>query len=550
MKIILKYFFAIWATVCFGQMAYAQVNDDVDGEVQDAEIVIEKERKIELNNERKLYEFIKWRPERVDPTSSPIDFKWYDYMASDEPTNYKPEIVPASKNEDNYQHYAKAGFGNYASPLLDVSLTGVSTANQMLGLNVKHRSFGTGVVDSENSGAATTEANLYGTLIQEQFKLNSFFNYRLEKSYYYGYPEGTAVNRGDIKHSANFLNFGLGLIDSKLDDQWTYEANFDFKNYSDNFNAKENTFLTELNAGYSEVLFLNTSVVLSKYQDVGIDESRSYFRLNPYYRLQIENLTLDLGVSINVQNDDFPDLESSRFFPYAKASYPLTGGYTVFAKLDGGFTFNTLYEFAHQSGVLNQSTTLANSERLLDFSGGIVGTPIEHLSLTATLAFQSVRYLPVLVNNTLDQSRIDIIYDIENSKIVTFKAKGLYQINDFHELSLGVNLYSYSSKGYDQIYHRPTSEIHISGNHLVLPKLRAKWNFVFMSGLAARGAQVTDPDVSLDPISKLDIELHYQLKEQWGIFLSGDNLFNQEYSRYLYFPQRGIQVKGGVTFRL
>lgn len=549
MKHNTKIVWVIGTILFLSQTAWSQVDDQQDGEVQDAEIVIEKERKIKLNNERKLYEFIKWKPKRTSVIFPPSEFKWYIYDVANEPVDFEPAQASVSENLRTYRHYGKAGLGNYASPLLDVSLTGASAVDHMIGLNVKHRSFGTGEVDGENSGAAVTELNIFGGLIREQFRLESGLNYRLEKNYYYGYPEGTVVGNNGIKHRANFLNLNLGIVDNFEDDDWAYRADFNFRNYSDNFNAKENTIKGEFDLGYSEILYLNTEVVLSKYQDVGIDESRSYFRLNPYYRLLIEGLILDLGISVSLQNDDFPDLGSSRFFPYAKASYPLLDGYTVFAELDGGYTFNSLYEFAGEVGVLNQSTTLANSEQLFDFSGGISGNPTERLSLTAKVSFQSVRYLPVMVNNVLDQSRIDLIYDVENSKIFAFIGKALYEINASHELSMGVNLFSYSSKGYDQIYHRPTSEILISGSHEVLPRLQAKWNFTFMGGLVARGIQVTDPDVNLEAISKLDLELHYQLKEQWGIFLSGENMMNQNYSRYLYYPQRGIQIRGGATFR-
>lgn len=549
MKIYIKHIFIACLMGVSGQSVLAQTEFNVDGEVQDAEIVIEKERKIELNKEYKLYEFIKWKPATATPVAKPSEFKWYVYDVTNEPMQFAPAKAKVQQRDKSYQHYGKAGFGNYTSPLLDVSMTTAGDANQMAGLNIKHESFGTGEVDGKNSGTAASEINLYGAMLRKQIKLESSLNYRLEKNYYYGYPTGSVVNNSDIKHNANFINLGLSATDNELEDAWSYSAGVNFRHYSDNFDASENTFLTNIGVGFNEQFFLDADLALSKYADTGIDESRSYVRLNPYYRLTIQGLQLDVGLSASFQNDDLPDLSSSRIFPYAKASYALTEDYTVFAKLDGGYTFNSLYDFAQEVGYLNQSVGIANSQRSFDLSGGITGNLMEQLSVTAAVGYQSVKYLPILLNNAADQSRLDLTYDPENSNIFTFNGSAQYEINEAHQVSLGVNVYGYSSSSYDQIYHRPTSGILVSGDHQIIPKLNAKWNFTFTGGLVGRD-QVTDTDISLDAIPQLDLGLHYQLKEQWGIFLSGENLINKKYQRYLYYTQRGIQIKGGVTFRM
>lgn len=549
MKIVIKNIVVVCLVIVSTQVAKAQVDYRVDGEVQDAEILIEKERKIELNKEYKLYEFIKWKPERTTPVAKPSEFKWYIYDVANEPIQFEPAKPTVQQKDKNYQHYGKLGFGNYRSPLVDVSLTS-DDPNKMIGLNVKHESFGKGEVDDDNSASAASEVNLYGGLLNEKFNLESAINYRLEHNNYFGYPTGTIVDDSDIKHNANFLNVGIAVSDTEIEDSWGYQAAISFKHYSDNFNAKENTLALELNGNYGSSIFLDTEVQLSGYKDTGIDESRSYFRINPYYRLMLQELILDVGLSLSLQNDDLPDLSTTKVFPFARASYPLTEDYSVFAQLDGGYTFNNLYDFASEVGILNQSIGIANSERLFDLSGGISGNPMDQLSIKAEVGFQTVKYLPILVNNTADQSRMDVVYDVEHSNIFSFKGEAQYEINDDHHVSIGLNFYGYSSDGYDQIYHRPTSEILVMGDHQIIPNLSAKWNFTLINGIVGQDLSQTDTDVSLDAIPKLDLALHYQIKDRWGVFLSGENLINKNYSRYLHYPQRGIQVKAGVTFRL
>lgn len=550
MKSMIRKIFLLGILLSGGQLAVAQTTDEGDGEVQDAEIVIEKERTIELKQEEKLHEFIRWSPEGLEEVVIPSEFTWYTYDVANEPLNFQPTLAVNQESTNTYQHYGKVGFGNYSSPLLDISLSAVAEAHQMLGASFKHLSFANGEVDHGNSSNAATEAGLYGAIIRDKYKLVSTLNYRFEKNNYYGYPVGTVVDSEDIQHRAGFLSFDLSLLDQVADDVWHYEGSLGFKNYSDNFSAKENTLQTDLKVNYSDQVALDAELIFSKYTDTGIDQSRSLVRLNPYYQLLLGGFKWDVGLSFSIQNDNYPDLSSQKLFPYVNASYPISDQITAIAKLDGGFDFNSIYDQALEVGVLNQAITLVNSERLFDFSGGVVGRLTDQLSFQAIAGYQSVKYLPILINGEADQSRIDIVYDTENSNILTFRGEADYKLNDSHQLSFGLNLYNYTSDGYDQIYHRPSSEILLSGNHVIMPKFRAQWNFAWVNGLVGRDANATDVNVNLDAITKLDLHLHYQINDSWGAFLQAENLIDQNYSQYLFYPQRGLQIKVGANFRL
>ncbi|MEO9964745.1 MAG: hypothetical protein ABJF11_03085 [Reichenbachiella sp.] len=530
-------------------VASAQTESEVSGEVQDAEVVIEKERKIELPQETKVYEFIKWSPEVEQAEGIPAEYRWFDYPMRTVLVDSISANVVSEESLIDYQNFGRAGIGNYGSPLFDLSLTNAFDANTIVGANVKHKSFSKGEVDEENSASASSEVSIWGALMNDQFSINSALGYQSERSYYYGYPEGTIVSNSEIKHSSNFVNFDIQLDDSFLKDDWGYYANTGFRHYSDNFEASENTLLIQGGLDYLEKFFLDTDMAFSSYSDIGIDVTRSFVRLNPYYRIVLSDLTLDVGLSASLQNDDVPDLAGSRFLPYLNAKYQLNDSYYAFAKLDGGFTFNSLYETAKDINMLNQSTVIVNSDRLIDLSAGIAGRPIDQLSFKLTTGYKVVNYLPVLINNVTDQSRIDVFYASENTDILWAEGEALYKINEAHEFAVRLGAYNYSSSSFDQIYHRPTTSISLSGSHDVFPKFNASWYFSYLGGLKADGRLTTDADISLDPITQLELRLHYQLKEQWGAFLSGENLFGQQFERYLYYTQRGVQIKGGITFK-
>lgn len=550
MKSISIYILAVVVGLMASRAAWAQTEEEADGEVQDAEVVIEKERKIELKPQRKLYEFIKWMPEDKATTAAPKDFALYEYKEKPQDLNIEPAAIKNVGATKKYDHFAKAGFGNFGSPLLKLEATKMFDDNKTVGLGLSHKSFASGVVDDENSGNNLTTVRLNGALSNQYTRFSSSLAYRAERNFYYGYPEGTVEESGDIRHSANFVDFGLAANGIQPGSDWQYGARLNYTHYADNFNASEDMLEGQGSLGYQETFYLESKFNVSGYKDIGIDKSRNYLRLNPYYRWEQSAFTLDVGFSYSVQNDDLPDLNNQKLFPFAKVTYPINNDYSLFAKLDGGYNFNSIYQLASDVGVLNQSIALVNSERLIDLSGGIDGSPISTLSFSASVNFQSVRYLPILINNATDQSRLDVIYDPEVSKILTFTGSVRYKPVENHELSANVQLFSYSSDGYDQIYHRPTTSIVLGGQHMLLPALRANWNMSVIGGIVGRNLLLTDPNESLETISKLDIELHYQINENWGAFLSGENLLNQEYSQYLNYPQRGLQVRVGATFRL
>ena len=148
-------FIAIIFLILGFRNVFAQDNDIVlEGEVEDAEIIIEKDRQIQLKKEVKLYEFIKWQPEREEFEIEKKEFETFNYELALEPIAFTPPLAINKKNEAVYNQYAKFGFGNYGSPIADVSLTVPGTTNTIAGLNYKHLSFAKGQVDGENSASS------------------------------------------------------------------------------------------------------------------------------------------------------------------------------------------------------------------------------------------------------------------------------------------------------------------------------------------------------------------------------------------------------------
>ncbi len=543
MKFILPFTFMI---ILPGALL-AQTDLVVEGEVEDAEIVIEKDREIKLKKEVKLYEFIKWQPEREEFELGEKEFEAFDYELALEPIAFTPAQVVGKPKESIYHQYAKFGFGNYGSPIADVSLVLPGATRTVAGLNYKHLSFASGEVDGENSASSFNEFSVYGIAIWDKIKLKPEATYRHEKNYWYGYPTGTVVNREDIKRGNNYIDFGVSLLDNNTTDKWSYDWRVGLENFNDNWSNKENTFSILGETQYDNKIFLQSDVKFVKYE-TDSSVSRLYYRVLPYYRLGVGDLTVDAGVSVSGHNDQNSAVSDLKVFPYLNATYPVTSKFELFTTLDGGIQYNSMYSLAQLAPYIDEGFAIANSEDKWNVTGGIRGNLTSKIGVQAKVNYRSLVNMPVLINNATDQSRLDVVYDTGEVGVFNFGLSSKYQIADQHDISLGFDLYNYQADQLAQIYHRPTTELKVKGNHLFFKKLSYQWQFALQSGIQAYDP-TSDVDVELDPIPKLDMMVHYQITDRLGSFVSGENIISQNYTEYLFYPQRGVMLRLGASYR-
>ncbi|MFY0627355.1 MAG: hypothetical protein JXR07_13725 [Reichenbachiella sp.] len=524
----------------------AQIDQSVEGEVQDTQIVIEKNREIVLPRETKVYEFIKWQPERGEVVKPETNFINYEYDQALMPIAFSPVSLPVTSAGKVYHQYAKLGYGNFGSPLVDVSLSTANNSNVVIGLNYKHLSFENGIIDGENSASSMHEISTYLMLIWEKVKLKPSIKYRNDKNYFYGYPEGTVVNREDIKRTNNYLDIGFELEDNNSNDSWGYSSDVRFLNFSDNYDNSENTLITDLKTNFDRVN-LDASIVLSKY-DTGSSVSRLMYRIAPYYHLSLGELEADLGVSVNGQDDPSNVLKGNVIFPYINAAFSLNDKFEVYAELDGGYEVNTMYSLAEQMPFLNPSFDVSNTQRNLDSELGLRGNVTSKFNVEGRLGYKILENMTMFVNNIDDPSLMDVRYDSSTVDIFNAGLTTGFKFNENHSLTLNLDYYGFSAGQLGEVYHRPTTDLKFKGDHLFFDKLSFQWQFNLLSGIKAWDP-ATDTSIALDLIPKLDLMAHYQIKDQWGAFLAFENVVSKNYSRYLNYPQRGLMFKLGATYR-
>jgi len=542
-------------SVCFVPWTMAQdLEIDEDGEIQTGEIIIEKDRKIVLPQARKLYEKVNTPEFEIEASTFPSEFKIFNYS----PATQLPSIRAAlpqleSTQDDIYNHYVKVGFGNYSSPLLVADLNLVTDDTKIFRLNLDHLSFGKGAKDDKNSASAYTGAGINGKVIGESITFSTGVNYSITTDYFYGYQPGLEIERESIKHKYDFLDAMIGIEDNDSDNLVDYDLSVAFESVKDNYSASESGITIGAGFNYAKTIFIDNEVILSKYKQTSFELSRSFFRINPFYRLEAGDATIDAGFSFTTISGGAETFGTSTIFPFARARYSISDQVSLFANLDGGMSFNSYADYARENPYLMDDLAVLSSRVNYDFKAGTAIKPTQQFAMTAYVQLQSVKNMGYYQNILPDTTSFEVTYIPENTSIVEFGSKMQFEINNDNQIGLNAAILSYSSKVVTDFYNLPTSKVELLGNHKIMDKLSIGWQFNLLGGI--KGLQSNglgtgnETTTAMSAITELNLNLDYQVNDRIGAFLQFDNILNKNYERYYNYPMRGLQAKAGVSFR-
>ncbi|MFT7033750.1 MAG: hypothetical protein ACJA2S_002258 [Cyclobacteriaceae bacterium] len=532
---------------------------DEDGEIQTGEIIIEKDRTIVLPQARKLYEKVKAPEFKIEASKIDSKFRTFEYSPMVELPKLRA-VVPKTENsnEEIYDHYFKVGYGNFNSPLIQADLNLITDKDKSFRAKIDHLSFGKGAKDGKNSASGYTNAGIDGKVIGDNVTFTTGVGYTTTTDHFYGYQEGLIFDPKEIRHKYDNLGAYMGIEDNDAKNDVDYSLQIGYNSLKDNFSASES--LIDIGAGfnYGKTMFLDGQFILSKYKQTSFDLSRNFFRVNPYYRLDLGDGFVDVGFSFSSISGGTELFESSAIFPYAKVNYSVSRHMNIFAQLDGGMSFNSYADYVRENPFLGDDLAIQSSRVNYKFKAGTAIKPIQQFALEAYVQVQSVKNMGMFYNALPDTTDFQIVYIAENTNVFEFGSRITININPSNNINLSGAIMTYSSEAVSNFYNLPTSTVELGGNHRIMDKLTVGWQFNLINGLnGVRTSQTAlyslyDGLVTskLSAITELNLNLDYQINERIGAFLQFNNILNKNYEQYFNYPMRGLQAKAGVSFRL
>ncbi len=539
-------------TVMFGLIsvcAWSQEQWERDGEIEDVEIEIVRERQITLPRANRNFEKVAPRPsEPIEPAITyefrNLSFKTPDYNPTVRPLRLKQEDISKL-----YGNYVSAGYGNYASPYLSAWFTTKRDKQRFMGANVYHRSFGNGPVDDKNSASASTEVKLFGKVFGPAATAGGYVGYENTGGYFYGYTPGLETSRDSIKQSYNWFSLGGELTNTKPAD-FNYKLSGSFGYLTDYYEAAESdlgiSFDSDYKVGDSNFIRVESSYSLIARKDSLVDANpRHLLKAKPSFQFQpVEGLKIEIGANVVLENDSIRN-KSLHVYPAASADFSLSKSVSLYGSLGGDIEKVNLRSLSSENLWVNSNIDIFHTNKTLELTAGLKGKVGNRAAFDIGFAAANLKDLYFYRNAAADLAKFDVVYDRGNVQRINLYGQFGFNRNEVMRFNLRGDYYGYSTDQQQEAWHRPTYRVSASTGFNVYQKLLIDVMLLGQGGMKAFDDN-TGTVVTLDPALDLNVKASYLLSKQASVFLRFDNVLATDYPIFLNYPVRGFQVMAGI----
>lgn len=538
--------------------------ENEEGEIDDTEVVIEKDREIELPPASRQFE-------RVPPTEETTPKVKVDYQFAE----LKPQLpaidpkvrvlkIKEPPLDRLYGNYIKAGFGNFLTPYVDFYANNTRNDEYAYGVHFEHLSSRLGPVDEGNSGNSRTQVGVEGRYFVNGNTLSGELGYERNRYHFYGYsprlePE---PDREDIRQVFNVFSAQLAAESDRVDEPFNYRVAGSFQALGDSYAASENQIGVEAQLGYTvndqlrlEVgsdLYLTNRKDQVPQAETSTTTNRNLFRLNPVITFRTSDnagrgLVLHAGFRAVYENDTAESLGRLHVYPDLLAEYYITEGLNLYAGVDGDIERTSLLEFVEENPFLGPDVPLQHTNRSLAFRGGLRGRFTSAVGVHAGFSAGNYRNLYFYANSARDSTRFTILYD--PSRVLVFNPFLELTVNSAERFRTTVrgDYFAYGVNDVDEAWHRPTTQLSVLSSYNAYDKVLLSAELLLMGGIQGLNLE-SGTERELDAITDLSLQADYLFSSRFSVFLQLKNIFAQNYERFLNYPSRGIMVMGGASY--
>ncbi len=528
-----------------------------DGKGLEEEVIINKDLKLELPPAQRNFEKV--------PPDGQVGMKGdeieYEYKAFDLDLQYLPARLRVLKLKDEtlsrYSgNYFTLGFGNFLTPYIAAGLNSSQNKNGFYGLNVEHISSRYGPIDKENSGDAHSRAGITGKYVGTKASITGDVEYKRDMVHFYGYPEGTTVDRDTLKQVFNRIGLGFDIEGVKIESPMQYGIYTDLQYVSDKFDANELGILAGFSGDYQldphfsagldfDVAFFNYD---NQYTDF-----RSLVKATPSFNYQSGAMRILVGVRIVYLSDTINYESDTRLYPTLGIEYALSDEFTAYGRLDGDMEVMSFDRITSENPFLRSGVPLVHTSKRYELTAGIKGRIQENLSFDAGFKIGTYKNMYFFVNDTIETNKFNVIYDGGNTPVTRPFLSLSYAKSDNYAVSGHIQYNHYNVKGVPVPWHKPKFELLLSGWYNLYNKVRLGTELYVMSGITGLDTSISSDYFSetgkkkLEGITDLNFKADYIFSERYRLFVQINNIFNKKYHYFLQYPNRGLQAMIGIS---
>ena len=550
-----------FSLICLSATVFAQQTKQTrpvkEGEVDNQEITVEKSRKIDLPPANRIFNKIPSSKPSAEQRKLTYEFEDRKLTVGDPkitpgvlaPTTTQPDETPA------YNNYVKLGAGNYSS-FLGEGFVGINNlSNLALEGSFRHLSSAIGPVDGKNSAQSDTRLRVTGKYLADAFKLQADLGFDRNAYNFYGYSREFAAQPGFdpdlIKQRLNTVNFKVGIENAKSENAIDYSLRTGITSLRDRFNASETDWATNFNAslGITDNIFalVAADAYVTQRSDGSIVDNRNLFRVKPTFKYTSSLFTITAGINAVNQTDQRQGINDTRAFPVVDIDVAPVGNIHVFAGVDGDINRNTLRSLLTDNKWLAPQVVLSNTVKSWDIYGGSKGDLGGGFSYEGKVSYARYRNFSTFNNSIPDTTKFFVLYDGGLANVLTISGQLGYAQKDKFRSTLKANFFNYGLDRLEQAWGRPTTTATWSNSYTLNKKLFITADLYFYQGIKNKNF-ATGVTYTLKPIYDANVKIDYFLGKQVSAFVSLNNIFSQNYERYLYYQTQGLNFLGGISY--
>lgn len=531
--------------------ASGQIKRDDGGEIEDAEIIIEKNRKLELPEMAKPVERLPYPVRPAEPV--PQKYTYQDFRTQLPDIDSKVRVLTMKPDELQklYGAHLRGGLGNLGTSYFEGFYNSKRSRDFAGGLHFRHFNTSQGPVSNIPSGSGSQFASAYSTYFNPKFTLNGELSYLRERYNFFGYKVDRKLSEDSVKQLFNTIRFQANIKSADTSATMQWWGGIGFTNFADNYKAKEQDLILQGGTSYriDRHLMFKADVfgAINKRTD-STSQGRNLFSLRPGIAYVKGPMRVYAGLRAVQENDTVSNTPRFHLYPDITLDYQIVPGqFAAFAGIQGDMQRTTLYGFTRLNPWLGPNVALAHTNKLLDFFAGVDAKLGRGASFRGKLAYQQFRNLPVFVNGFTDSARFELLYDRGSTAVVNPSLEVV--LSPFTNLSFNLrgDYFAYSMGQLAKPWHLPAYTASLLTRYTIQNKLTLGLNLHTRGDVVALNPNTLE-EVTLPVLTDLDVKVEYLFTPRFGAFVELDNVLNQKVPLYYNYPTRGFLVLAGLSF--
>jgi hypothetical protein len=472
--------------------------------------------------------------------------------------------MPAERDSIPLNNFVRGALGNLKTTYLEGYFGNGRDEALQVGGYVKHIAQ-QGAIYKQNS--SKNEIGVSGRSIGEVNTLSGRIDFANSSNYFYGYDQLNPPLTLNVAHQYFNTISAEGEIAKNYKDvenDFTYSAKLKGYSFSNRFNARESNIVVSGFVNQTVKQFyagLGASLDLSTQKDSLYSINNSIARVNPYIKFQGSNYKIDAGVNIAAEFGF-----SSRVFilPAAKAELQVIPKYVrLFVEAKGDVNKTSLRDLTSENPFLGENITIKNSVDQLDISAGLKGTLAPGLGFKATIFRNSIKDMPLYVNNfdfANGNNKFMVIYDNGRARVSGFTGELDYKTSDDLNIFGRVEFKDYQMATEQQPWNLPKFKLTAGTTVNINDKVKITGTLLFRG---VTNDRIVDPALGITPgpgfiktyiavgndaFADLSGSVQYKVNNRISIFGQVNNILNSANQTWLYYSDYGFNIFGGASY--